>query len=287
MSAGSLRVSLDRDSLVYRPGETITGKVTLANLTNTQHAGLRVAVKGSLHLLPTKDQGRPEQKIQLLSKVKELLPAGKILGHTELDFSLQLIPESGFELYETYHGKHVAVEYLVKTELTRTGLQKALRGAVDFILQRPANGESAGDLAERPFRIEDIGGVSDSLIRGQIQSPVVDIGRPLFGEIEIVKAPTIECVELHVVRNEKITTPEFSLESSSDAQCCELVSGNVERNLKIPIYCLLQKFVVAPSLETSKFSVSYVLRIAVKHKDPSSNSREHYHDIPVTVQRNG
>jgi len=45
-----------------------------------------------------RDQGKQEQVITLLSKTKQILAPGKILGDTEVDFSLQLIPEAGMEL---------------------------------------------------------------------------------------------------------------------------------------------------------------------------------------------
>ena len=86
---------------MYNYGETIQGQVAVLNQTNQAHAGLRVTVTGSLHLTPGK-KDRVEQTFTLLKKTKELLPAGKVMGNTEVDFSLQLIPESGFELYETY-----------------------------------------------------------------------------------------------------------------------------------------------------------------------------------------
>ena len=97
----ALQVTLNRESLVYNYGETIQGQVAVLNQTNQAHAGLRVTVTGSLHLTPGK-KDRVEQTFTLLKKSKELLPAGKVMGNTEVDFSLQLIPESGFELYETY-----------------------------------------------------------------------------------------------------------------------------------------------------------------------------------------
>ena len=279
----SLKVTLDRDSLVYKSGETVTGKVAILNQANTQHAGLSVAVKGTLHLLPRKEQSGVEQVYTVLRKTKQLMPGGKILGNTEIDFSLLLQPESDYELYETYHGRHVAVEYVVIAELTRTGLKKALRTSVDFILQTPSNDE--GKEVQKAFEIKDIGGIPDSLIKGHLQTLVIDIAKPIEGEIEIVSAPVIEEILLQVVRYEKITTPEINLESVSDAQTLEVVTGNIERNVKVPLYCILQKFVVSPSLETNKFKVSYMLRLSVKYKDQSSNSREHYFDIPVRVQR--
>ena len=79
--AATLRVSLSRESLVYNPGETIQGKVEILNQANTTHAGLSVRVQGNLHLVPGgRDQGKQEQVITLLSKTKQILAPGKILG---------------------------------------------------------------------------------------------------------------------------------------------------------------------------------------------------------------
>ena len=282
--AATLRVSLSRESLVYNPGETIQGKVEILNQANTTHAGLSVRVQGNLHLVPGgRDQGKQEQVITLLSKTKQILAPGKILGDTEVDFSLQLIPEAGMELYETYHGLNVAVEYLVTAELTRTGLKKALKTVVDFILQKPSQVDSDELSAPESFEIEGIGGISESKIVGHLQSSVIDVRKPVEGELEIVKAPPIETIELQVVRKENITVPQMVTESTSEAQSCEIVNGNIERNLKVPIYCILQKFVVCASVETSRFILSFLLRFRIKYKEVGTGgSREHYFDLPVT-----
>ena len=51
----------------------------------------------------------------MLSETKELLPPGKVVGETVVDFSLDArpIPETGLALYETFHGKHIGIEYEV------------------------------------------------------------------------------------------------------------------------------------------------------------------------------
>ncbi|QDZ18598.1 vacuolar protein sorting-associated protein [Chloropicon primus] len=281
----SLQVKLSRESLVYYSGETIQGQVTVLNQANTAHAGLKVTVKGVLHLMPGKKElGKVEQTFTLLRKSKQLLEAGKIVGNTEIDFSLQLIPESGSELYETYHGQNVAVEYMVVAELQRTGLKKPLWTTVDFILERPAIMEGKSN-AVKTFEIGDIGGDLSSKIVGHVQTTSVDIRTPIEGELEVVSAPPLEGIELQVVRKEKIKIPELVSETTSEAQCCELVVGDVQRNLSVPIYCMLQKFVVCPSLETSKFDLSFLLRLKIVYKDGTAGTREHYHDIPIELQR--
>ena len=284
----SLRVQLDRESLVYRPGETVTGSVEISNLNNVQHAGLHVALNGTLHLVPEKGA---EQVSKLIHKSKQLLSPGKILGNTAIDFSLQLISENNAELCETYHGKTVAIEYVVTADLTRTGFAKSLRTSVDFILQNPRSTEQGeGDMevggTPESFVIEDIGGMKNSRIKGYLKSTVIDLQKPILGELEIESAPVIDSIELQVVRQEKITTPEINTETASDAQVCEIVSGNIDRLVKVPIYCLLQKFIVAPSISNDKFKLAFMLRIMIKYKDDLSKSvREHYKDISIKLLR--
>ena len=171
-------------------------------------------------------------------------------------------------------------------DLLRTGLKAPLRTAVDFILERPTKTDpsEAAD-SEEAFEIGGIGGVSDAKVVGHIKSTTVDMRTPIEGEIEILSAPPIEKVELQVVRKEIITVPELRMESVSEAQCCEVIVGNVERSLPVPIYCLLQKFVVCPSLETSKFKPEFILRFLIKYKDGVAGTREHYHDIPLCLKR--
>lgn len=59
------------------------------------------------------------------------VPAGK----TEIPFEFPLKPRSGRSLYETYHGVFVNIQYLLKTELKRSFLNKDLTKAQEFIVE--------------------------------------------------------------------------------------------------------------------------------------------------------
>ena len=101
----TVRIVFDSHNLVYKPGETITGKVVVSangQSSGMQHTGLRVSLRGSL-ILSSKGRGarsnsvldslsKAERTVSILERSKDLLSPGRLIGDTMVDFSLQLIP---------------------------------------------------------------------------------------------------------------------------------------------------------------------------------------------------
>lgn len=78
--------------------------------------------------------------IQLLSYSVDLAKPGKFEdGDTEIPFEFALEPLSGQQLFETYHGVFVNIQYLLKVDMPRGMMAKNLQKTVEFIVEMKVN----------------------------------------------------------------------------------------------------------------------------------------------------
>ena len=80
--------------------------------------------------------------VQLMSNEFEVCPSGKFAaGVTEIPFEFVLRPSPGEELFDTYHGVYVNVQYMITANMQRSSRQATQRLSR---MQRPS---AAGALA--------------------------------------------------------------------------------------------------------------------------------------------
>lgn len=67
--------------------------------------------------------------VQLMSNEFEVCPSGKFAaGVTEIPFEFVLRPSPGEELFDTYHGVYVNVQYMITANMQRSSRQATQRG---------------------------------------------------------------------------------------------------------------------------------------------------------------
>lgn len=75
--------------------------------------------------------------IQLVHYEIEVAKPGKFdKGTFEIPFEVPLTPLEGQELFETYHGVYVSVEYYVTAELLRGVMSKNVNKKVEIIVEQ-------------------------------------------------------------------------------------------------------------------------------------------------------
>lgn len=76
------------------------------------------------------------QPVTLVSCLLEVAAPGKLpSGQTEIPFEFPLRARGSKQLYETYHGVFVSVQYTLKCELKRSFLAKDLFKVSEFIVE--------------------------------------------------------------------------------------------------------------------------------------------------------
>jgi hypothetical protein len=96
-------------------------------LRSAPSKGIKLLVEGSVSLqLSARSIGLFEafysslKPVQLISQEFEVCPGGKFAnGVTEIPFEFVLKANNGEELFDTYHGVYVNVQYMVTANMTR------------------------------------------------------------------------------------------------------------------------------------------------------------------------
>ncbi|KAE8124799.1 hypothetical protein FH972_019651 [Carpinus fangiana] len=147
----SIELKLSRANRIYRPSETLEGKIVVKSASSISHYGIRLTVSGTVSLqVRGGSAGVIEsfygvvKPISILNKSIQVRPSGKIgSGTTEMLFSMILRQpgEDNLErFYETFHGANISVQYLITVDIMRGYLHKALSTTMEFIVESDKDG---------------------------------------------------------------------------------------------------------------------------------------------------
>nr|XP_029121426.1 Down syndrome critical region protein 3 homolog isoform X6 [Elaeis guineensis] len=143
----SIELKLSRPSRVYRPGESVEGKIITTLTTSVSYHKILVTVNGTVNL---QVRGGVAGVIEsLYSVVKPLCiikkstevasSAGKLApGRTEIPFSFSLSSQENGNhgaFYETFHGGNISIQYLITADIMRGYLHKSLSATLEFIVE--------------------------------------------------------------------------------------------------------------------------------------------------------
>eukprot|EP00698_Gefionella_okellyi_P005950 TRINITY_DN15381_c0_g1_i1.p1 TRINITY_DN15381_c0_g1~~TRINITY_DN15381_c0_g1_i1.p1 ORF type:complete len:316 (-),score=49.48 TRINITY_DN15381_c0_g1_i1:24-836(-) len=249
------------------------------------HNGITLEADGGVQLqLSSKNVGLFEafasaaKPIQLVHCTFELAKPGKLpAGVTELPFEFPLEALDGGQLFETYHGVFVNVQYAIGVEVMRPLLAKNLSKTVEFIVELPGDSERAKEEAVpftvTPEALENVRQTSRAQvpkfkITGKLTSALCCITRPITGEVvvEECNAP-IASIELQLVRVETCGSADGFAREATEIQNIQLAEGDVCRNLVIPIYMVFPRLFTCPSVAAKTFRVEFEVNLVVVFQD--------------------
>lgn len=208
--------------------------------------------------------------MEILNHLLELTKGGCLMpGKTEISFQLPVGGQDARQsnLYETYKGVFISIQYCVKCYVRRPILTRDLVESVEFFIEYDADPIGAPVLVEHPVSFEitpdslssnrrDI--IPNFKITGRLDSSVWQLTEPLTGEFTIEHcASIIRSVDLQLVRIEGSgteTDKEYSREST-EVQNIQIGNGNLLRKTPIPIYMIFPKLFTCPTLITNRFRI--------------------------------
>jgi hypothetical protein len=125
----------------------VEGVVVVNSKGRMSHNGIKLVLEGNVNLqLSAKSVGVFESFYNSIKPIQhifysiDLVKAGKFEdGETELPFEFPLEPLTGQQLYETYHGVFVNIQYYIRADMPRPLLAKNLQRSVEFIVEIKAN----------------------------------------------------------------------------------------------------------------------------------------------------
>ncbi|XP_059455669.1 uncharacterized protein LOC132185882 isoform X3 [Corylus avellana] len=298
----SIELKLSRANRIYRPSETLEGKIVVKSASSISHYGIRLTVSGSVSLqVRGGSAGVIEsfygvvKPISILNKSIQVRPSGKIgSGTTEILFSMILRQpgEDNLErFYETFHGANISIQYLITVDIMRGYLHKALSTTMEFIVE-----SDKADLLERPVSPEMVifyitqdtqrhpllhelksGGFR---VAGKMSSQC-SLSDPITGELTVEASAVPICsIDIHLLRIESVLLGEKIVTETSLIQTTQIADGDVCRNMTLPIYVILPRLLSCPTILAGPFSIEFKVSIVVSFH--SELSKIHSKSDPTT-----
>jgi hypothetical protein len=154
--------------------------------------------------------------------VVEIRGAGKIpAGRTEIPFEFPLKAKAGLELYETYHGVFVNIQYLLRCDMKRGAFSKDLQKTSEFIVE---GRQAPAALKRVPFKVAPSFFVC-------LQQPPLLTSHPF--------SPQFTPATLQNTKDRSRKIPDFMVEGHLDSAVCSITepfSGEVRRVSPLPKY---------------------------------------------------
>ena len=274
-----LDVKMGRADRTYKPGDKVTGTVTLKGATApVPHSGL--ILRGSGMVRPQLDprtagafDSGSTRPVQLMETSIEMAPAGKLPPDVPIPFEFILTALPGRTLTDTYKGVYVSVRFSVQATLSCTGFfAKPLERETEFVVECPCSEvppRAPVEFEIKPESLENVKKASvESIpkfsIRGKLKSTNCPLNTPFTGEITVLESATrIRSIELQLVRVETITSGSQVAKESTEIQNLQVGDGNVCKNLAIRLYMVFPRVFTCPTIITDSFRVEFEVNIIV------------------------
>ncbi|EDO39946.1 predicted protein [Nematostella vectensis] len=269
----SLDIRLKRVNKIFQDGDLVKGVIVVQSKGELSHNGMTLFMEGSVNLqLSAKSVGVLEafynslKPIQLVNYTVDILKPGKLyplpIIRTEIPFEIPLKPKGTRPLYETYHGVFVNIQYYLRCEMKRSLLNKDLQCQAEFIVENKSQGKPDNKPVLFTITPESLENIKDKpkvpkfLVKGQLDTAVCSILKPITGELTVIESDTpIRSIELQLVRVETCGCAEGYSKDATEIQNIQIAEGDVCRGLIIPLYMIFPRLFTCPTLATPNFKV--------------------------------
>ncbi|XP_078431032.1 vacuolar protein sorting-associated protein 26 isoform X1 [Wolffia australiana] len=205
--------------------------------------------------------------------------SGKLApGTNEIPFSISLSNDgkTGYQrFYDTFHGGNISIQYLVTAELSRGYLQKSLSVTKEYIVECDKGFTSEQSIranvvsfyitqdTQKHQLMPELTIAGHFRVTGTIPTECA-ISSPLCGELIVESsAVIIRSIDILLLRVESILAGERIITEAATVQTTQIADGDVCRSLAIPIYVILPRLLVCPTLIAGPFSVEFQVSISI------------------------
>ncbi|CAB4004168.1 Down syndrome critical region 3 [Paramuricea clavata] len=279
----TVEIKVKRANKIYHAEEKVLGVVIVQSKTDLAHNGISLVMDGIVNLqLSAKSVGVFEAFYNSI----------KPITLTELPFEIPLTGKMNKQLYETYHGVFVNIQYSLRCEVKRPMLSKDLLASCEFIVEYTKNNfpkqvstTQPLDFKITPDSLENVKEktkVPKFLIKGKLDSTSCCITKPFTGEVTVLNSELpIKSIELQLVRVETCGCAEGYSKDATEIQNIQVGEGNVCAKLPLPIYMIFPRLFTCPSLATPNFKVEFEVNVVVVFNDDYLITE----NFPITITR--
>ncbi|XP_020579446.1 Down syndrome critical region protein 3 homolog [Phalaenopsis equestris] len=286
-------LKLSRSNRVYCLGESVEGKIITTLTSSVSYQKIIISISGTVNLQVRggvtgviESLYSVVKPICIMKKSIELATsAGKLgPGRTEINFSFSLCSEekSGHDMfYETYHGGNISIQYLISADVTRGYLHKPLSATLELIVEQdkaslthvPVQPELTSFLITQDTQKHQL---LSELSSGQFRvtgniSTDCSLSEPINGELIVeASAVPIRSIDILLLRVESILTGERIISDTSVIQTTQIADGDVCRSITLPIYVILPRLLVCPTVLSGPFSIEFQVSIVISFQSELS-----------------
>ncbi|XP_074565923.1 uncharacterized protein LOC141822374 isoform X2 [Curcuma longa] len=258
-----IELKLSRPSRVYHPGELIQGKIVTALAAPISYQKILVTATGTVNIQVR--QGVTGvidslygvvKPIRILKKCFEVAASAGKLGPG-------------------------TTEYLITADVMRGYLHKSLSTTLEFIVENekvnllssPPPPEFARfyitqDTQKHQLLPELLTG--HFKITGKILTQC-SLKDPITGDLTVeTSAVPIESIDIQLRRVESILVGEKIITDTSVIQTTQIADGDICRLVTLPIYVLIPRLLVCPSLSAGSFSIEFQVSIIISFQSQLS-----------------
>lgn len=284
-----IELKLSRSNRVYRLGELVEGKIITTLTSPIAYQKILISFTGTVNLQVRRGLAGVIESLYSLVKpicimkksIELAASAGKLgLGRTEIHFSFCLSSEEkngcGM-LYETFHGGNISIQYLINADVTRGYLHKPLSAILELIVehddarltQMPVAPELVNFFITQDTQKHEL---LPELSSGRFQvtgniSTQCSLSEPISGELIVeASAVPIQSIDILLLRVESILTGERIISDTSIIQTTQIADGDVCRSITLPIYVILPRLLVCPTVLSGPFSIEFQVSIVISFK---------------------
>ncbi|KYR01495.1 vacuolar protein sorting-associated protein 26 family protein [Tieghemostelium lacteum] len=281
-----LDIKLKKIDKVYQPGKIVTGYIVINSKEDFSHSGITVIVEGSVQLqLSSKSVGLFDafynslKPIPLLHYNINISSGGKFQpGVTELPFEFLLEPLPNQQLYDTYHGVFVNIQYTIRCDVKKGILSKDLQKQLEFIVEVPTQdsdkkvGQPLNFLIT-PESLVNFKRISKSevpsfKISGELKTAICNINDAFQGYISIDQTEAIiKSIELQLVRVETCGCAEGHAREVTEIQNIQIADGDVPRNLAVPLWMVFPRLFTCTTTAAKTFKIEFEVNLVVMLED--------------------
>ncbi|KAK8914612.1 hypothetical protein KSP39_PZI024263 [Platanthera zijinensis] len=200
------------------------------------------------------------------------------MHHIHFSFYLSSEEKSGCGmLYETFHGGNISIQYLINADVTRGYLHKPLSATLELIVehddarltQAPVAPELVNFFITQDTQKHEL---LPELSSGRFQvtgniSTQCSLSEPISGDLIVeASAVPIQSIDILLLCVESILAGERIISDTSVIQTTQIADGDVCRSMTLPIYVILPRLLVCPTVLSGPFSIEFQVSIVISFK---------------------